>query len=635
MATPTPSWQQEFSQPYRKRKNLTCHSGHFHRTNTPAAGFVLVRLNASSEMELLLDLRSGAVTAPNTFGFIGGFANTIGEDPLDTAYREAQEEYHIGPDEIKPLGKVFKHDHGGYKYLQYTYVFAKYNPKDGKAPISQSFESQRSEWFTLDALPSNLMVSIQEDLEMLKHILYTDVLPMLLEAKNMEASTESILSETDADGDSPMADAPSPQLPKINGDTNMASAGEVKYPNIFSNFSLVGFGTAPSGQAPNANNNNNTSMSTGEVKYPKLPALFKNPINNAGASTAPSGMGLNSNGNTSMSNAGGAMSSSGQVKYPKLPIQDFFSQQTSVSKMDKSKASPKGQKAAEKKTEEVVQIKTEEVAQINIEAVPQIKTEEMAQINIEAVPQIKTEEMAQIKTEEVAQKKTEAVAKKPFFSSYFKSQTASKTDTPPATSQQKDQGKTTEQAAQSKFSKFIPYFGFGAAKSAAKPAAKPAVKPTSEASKPSSVPAASQPVPVPSSLNTTPALFVPPPSGAPAGSTPGFPQAAVFLSSKEASNVRVPSLVLTPEHRRGPGGAPMQGLAPPTPASFVVPMAPSSQGSMLKPFVPVQPYMPPPMNDKGPEYATQPGWNPKFNPQFVTGGMGYFDPSDNAPTVFI
>ncbi|KAI0417288.1 hypothetical protein F5X98DRAFT_341130 [Xylaria grammica] len=92
------AWVQEYQRPFVKRKNVECHSGHLHQSNVPAAGFVLVRLNASSELEVLLELRSRTVSQPNTYGCIGGFAATKGEEAIDTAYREAKEEFGIEKD---------------------------------------------------------------------------------------------------------------------------------------------------------------------------------------------------------------------------------------------------------------------------------------------------------------------------------------------------------------------------------------------------------------------------------------------------------------------------------------------------------------------------------------------------------
>ncbi|TGJ86094.1 hypothetical protein E0Z10_g2638 [Xylaria hypoxylon] len=246
----TPLWLQQYHQPFAKRKNVECHTGHRHSSNMPAVGFVLVRLNASLQLELLLDLRSQAVQYPNTFAFIGGYASSIGEEVVKTAQREAREEYGIKPNELNLLGLQYKHDHGGFKYVSYTYVFAEYSPINGQAPAPKSIESVRSQWFTLDALPNNLLHYITEDLKVLLPILNTHVLPMLLlQAQNMQPSPPqapqapqapqglinfnnvgSISSPSaDVDGDAIMtgANIPSNMAQMSGNNTNMASTGHV------------------------------------------------------------------------------------------------------------------------------------------------------------------------------------------------------------------------------------------------------------------------------------------------------------------------------------------------------------------------------------------------------------------------
>ncbi|KAI0481517.1 NUDIX hydrolase domain-like protein [Xylaria cf. heliscus] len=180
MSNSTPSWLQEYSQVFTKQHNVKCHSGHIHQNNMPAVGFVFARLNECNRLELLLDLRSGTVEHPNTWGFIGGDLKSIDEEPLDAAYREAREEYGIDANDINILGLRYTRDHGGVKYLTYTYIFAGY---DGQAPVPLTNESLQSQWFALDALPANLMTYIQEDSHMLLHTLYAEIYPMLLEAR--------------------------------------------------------------------------------------------------------------------------------------------------------------------------------------------------------------------------------------------------------------------------------------------------------------------------------------------------------------------------------------------------------------------------------------------------------------------
>ncbi|KAI0440482.1 hypothetical protein F4803DRAFT_467878 [Xylaria telfairii] len=177
----TPLWLKDYRQPFVKQYNVQCRSGHVHQNNMPAVGFVLARLNESHQLELLLDLRSAAVEHPNTWGFIGGTMN-MNEQPLDAAYRESREEFGIDAHDLNILGFQYKHDHGGVRYLTYTYIFAEYK---GQAPAPISHESVQSQWFTLDALPDNLMMYVREDLPVLEHTLYTGVYPMLLEAQGI------------------------------------------------------------------------------------------------------------------------------------------------------------------------------------------------------------------------------------------------------------------------------------------------------------------------------------------------------------------------------------------------------------------------------------------------------------------
>ncbi|KAI1281284.1 hypothetical protein F5Y07DRAFT_412365 [Xylaria sp. FL0933] len=219
--TETISWQQQYAQPYRKRKNVECHDGHRHRNNVPAVGLVLVRLNASSQIELLLDSHNLAVAAPGSFACIGGLASNRGEQPMKTARREVEQEFLIDIGEIYPFSLEYKRDHGGYKYLNYTYVFAEYNPKDGRAPMARSSKSRRSEWFTLDALPRNLTSSMQEDLPALEQILKTCILPHLLEGQARRFTPPRDPSLTHGSSQSSQSNI-----------TNMSSAGKANKPVV-------------------------------------------------------------------------------------------------------------------------------------------------------------------------------------------------------------------------------------------------------------------------------------------------------------------------------------------------------------------------------------------------------------------
>ncbi|KAI0816253.1 hypothetical protein GGR55DRAFT_226775 [Xylaria sp. FL0064] len=224
--TETISWQQQYAQPYRKRKNVECHDGHRHRNNVPAVGLVLVRLNASSQIELLLDNHNVAIAAPGTYACIGGLASSRGEQPMTTARREAEQEFLIEVEEVKPFPMKYKRDHGGYKYLNYTYIFAEYNPKDGRAPMARSSKSRRSEWFTLDALPGNLTSPMQEDLPALEQILKICILPHLLEQKARRLTPPRDPSLTHVSSQNPQ-----PNITNVSG-AGKANKPVVQYPKF-------------------------------------------------------------------------------------------------------------------------------------------------------------------------------------------------------------------------------------------------------------------------------------------------------------------------------------------------------------------------------------------------------------------
>jgi len=150
-----------------------------HATNYPVAGLVLVRLNCQGELEILLDHRSSRMSNGDTWAFIGGHADTPCEDSVQTAIREAKEEYGICPTTVHYLGLQYKHDHGGIKYLTYTYVFAHFTPPDGQVPKPISYESVEARWFTLNNLPATVHPFLKEDIPFLTHILHSQVLPML------------------------------------------------------------------------------------------------------------------------------------------------------------------------------------------------------------------------------------------------------------------------------------------------------------------------------------------------------------------------------------------------------------------------------------------------------------------------
>ncbi|KAI0408557.1 hypothetical protein F4802DRAFT_547921 [Xylaria palmicola] len=191
MAGQTPSWLQQQQHPFVLQQNPRCHLGHVHPTNRPAAGFVLVRMNESAQLELLLDLRSEATSYPDTWGFITGVAADVEEEPLTTAYQGAEEKYGITADELNILGFQYKHDHGGVKYLTYTYIFAQYDPPGGQPPRPRTTQSERSQWFPLASLPNNLIVFLREDGPMLEHVLKCEVVPMLKERAPRSQQTQN------------------------------------------------------------------------------------------------------------------------------------------------------------------------------------------------------------------------------------------------------------------------------------------------------------------------------------------------------------------------------------------------------------------------------------------------------------
>ena len=69
--------------------------------------------------KVLLLLRSGHVTEPHTWGIPGG-AVEKGEDPLQSAMREAEEEMQLSIDSYRNIGNtVFQDDEDGFKYTTF------------------------------------------------------------------------------------------------------------------------------------------------------------------------------------------------------------------------------------------------------------------------------------------------------------------------------------------------------------------------------------------------------------------------------------------------------------------------------------------------------------------------------------
>ncbi|KAI1368495.1 hypothetical protein F5Y08DRAFT_295952 [Xylaria arbuscula] len=353
----TPQWLHEYRQPYLKRKAVECHSGHRHTNNTPGAGLVLVRLNAASQVELLLDLRGPSLPEGGSYGFIGGSASTIGEAPVDTALREAWEEYHIKPKDLNLLGIQWKSDHGGYRYLHYTYVFAEYNRQDCKAPVPRTFESTRSEWFSVNALPSNLIGYVAQDRQMLEHILHRDIRPMLLNPPSQALSNQkpcdtwdmtSLFGSVDEDGDSIMSDAP--QAPPAN--TCASTKCRVPRPGFKECCSLH-------------------ASRSGEVKYPKLPTVTVTPP----PSPPQSSISADSNGNryVALTSSGPSETAVAELVYKKLyGDKDFFDL------ADSSTPETENKMQAKTTTEATAEIPAEATATTNEEKAAEKKPEKPA-----------------------------------------------------------------------------------------------------------------------------------------------------------------------------------------------------------------------------------------------------------------
>ncbi|KAI0391328.1 hypothetical protein F5Y17DRAFT_441039 [Xylariaceae sp. FL0594] len=188
MAEAAPSWFCDYQKPWELQKSdVQCRLGHMHAKNYPAAGLLLSRLDRNGEIEILLDRRAAQIDHGETWALIGGYANDLCEDTMGTAMREAMEEYGLHPSKMRYLGLQYKHDHGGIKYLTYTYVFAQYLSDDA-APLATSDKPMESAWFTLRKLPDTLHPFLKADLPFLQHVLCTDVLPLLRERAGMPQS---------------------------------------------------------------------------------------------------------------------------------------------------------------------------------------------------------------------------------------------------------------------------------------------------------------------------------------------------------------------------------------------------------------------------------------------------------------
>ncbi|KAI0195376.1 hypothetical protein EV127DRAFT_404913 [Xylaria flabelliformis] len=322
-----PSWLQEYQQPFTKQYNVRCHSNHIHPNNIPAAGIVLVRLNESSQLELLLDLRPSTVEHPNTWGFIGGDLNCLNdlyeengkelfEEPLAGALRMARGHYGISAYDIYPLGLQYKRDHGGVKFLTYNYIFAVYN---GHAPSPLTKASVRSQWFTLDALPDNLQLYVQEDLPVLRETLSIDIASILREARCMGPNP------IDSDGDVSMSD----------GGEEEHSLGFLEPINSSSYyFNMATNGAQPSTPPATPDKANQKPEMLSQVEYPNLEVELQRldigAFTGINSLTSEQRAKLEAQANTEMQNRAGMASkpteSKDATKRPEKAGNSFFSQ---------------------------------------------------------------------------------------------------------------------------------------------------------------------------------------------------------------------------------------------------------------------------------------------------------------------
>lgn len=117
-----------------------CKLGHVHSGSAGAAGIFFRHVPQQGEHEYLLQLRSGAVDYPHTWGIPGG-AIRPGETPEVTAKREAEEE--IGP--LPPhrlTGEQIQDCGGGWSFHMITAdVASPFDALCGK-------ETDATGWFT-------------------------------------------------------------------------------------------------------------------------------------------------------------------------------------------------------------------------------------------------------------------------------------------------------------------------------------------------------------------------------------------------------------------------------------------------------------------------------------------------------
>jgi hypothetical protein len=186
---------------------------------------------------------------------------------LETAYREAKEEYGIDRHELALLGLQYKHDHGGVKFLTYTYIFAEYNPVN--APLPLSHECLRSQWFKLSELPANLLQYLQEDRAFLEHTLYTEIWPLLEARRSPQPSCNANSAPPSNANSAPSCNANSAPPDNANAAPSCNAAQQQQQQQC--NNSL-GNNAGQATVGVDGNSDMTSSRVTERVEYPKLPA---------------------------------------------------------------------------------------------------------------------------------------------------------------------------------------------------------------------------------------------------------------------------------------------------------------------------------------------------------------------------
>ncbi len=102
--------------------------------------------------KVLLLLRSRHVTEPRTWGIPGG-AIEEGEDPLESALRESEEEMGLSFDSYRVIGNtVYQDEEDGFKYT--TYILRVVEETE-EQPIKLNWENTKYIWADQDWLEDN------------------------------------------------------------------------------------------------------------------------------------------------------------------------------------------------------------------------------------------------------------------------------------------------------------------------------------------------------------------------------------------------------------------------------------------------------------------------------------------------